>query len=184
MKIADIGDLRPWGVAPNPTLPLIPFEVCGWSYGHKVGSNSHIWRDRGRHSVPCGHTGCKADVKFDSHLAFIYYNETEIARHQILPRRMANGMRTEQAHLPFPLPKTLSADSLRDRAGETGPKTFEAIRRMFDGAKAEEQPAQTEGAILAAADIHSPEILGKHVIKRPDSAIRLIMKPSIPVPRA
>ncbi len=23
-------------------LPLIPYEVCGWSYGHKDTSNSHI----------------------------------------------------------------------------------------------------------------------------------------------
>ena len=45
---------------------------------------------------------------------------------------MANGMRTEPAHLPFPLRKNLSVDALRDRARETGPKTFEVIRRMFD----------------------------------------------------
>jgi hypothetical protein len=30
------------------------------------------------------------DVKFNSHLVFIYYNRTEIGRHQILPRHMAN----------------------------------------------------------------------------------------------
>lgn len=83
------------------------------------------------------------DVKFNSHLVFIYYNRTEIARHQILPRHMANGMRTEEAHLPFPLRKNLSVDALRDRARETGPKTFEVVRRMFDEAKVEEQPMQT-----------------------------------------
>lgn len=74
---------------------------------------------------------------------------------------MANGMRTEPAHLPFPLRKNLSVDALRDRARETGPKTFEVIRRMFDEAKAEEQPMQTAGAILSIADIYSPQILEK-----------------------
>ena len=74
---------------------------------------------------------------------------------------MTNGMRTEQAHLPFPLQKTLSVDSLRDRAREAGPKTFEVIRRMFDEAKVEEQQVQTARAILAIADIYSPEILEK-----------------------
>ena len=142
-------------------LLLIPYEVCEWSYGHKAGSNSHIWRNKGQYSVPYRYIGCKVDVKFNSHLVFIYYNRTEIARHQILPRHMANGMRTEQAHLPFPLRKNLSVDALRDRARETGPKTFEVIRRMFDEAKVEEQPMQTAGAILSIADIYSPQILEK-----------------------
>ena len=52
-------------------------------------------------------------------------------------------------------------DALRDKARETGPKTFEVIRRMFDGAKVEEQPVQTVKAILSIADIYSPEILEK-----------------------
>ena len=142
-------------------LPLIPCEACGWSYGHKAGSSSHIWWNKGRYSVPYRHTEYKVDVKFNSHLVFIYYNRTEIGRHQILPRHMANGMRTEPAHLPFPLRKNLSVDALRDRARETGPKTFEVIRRMFDEAKVEEQPMQTAGAILSIADIYSPQILEK-----------------------
>lgn len=143
------------------TLPLIPYEVCEWSYGHNVASNSHIGWNKGQYSVPYKYIGCKVDVKFNSHLVFIYYNRTEIARHQILPRHMANGMRTEQTHLPFPLRKNLSVDVLRERARETGPKTFEVIRRMFDKAKVKEQPMQTAGAILSIADIYSPEILEK-----------------------
>lgn len=142
-------------------LPLIPYEVCEWSYGHKVASNSHIWWNKGQYSVPYRYIGYKVDVKFNSHLVFIYYNRTEIARHQILPEHMANAMRTEQSHLPFPLRKNISVDTLRDRARETGPKTFEVIRRMFDEAKVEEQPMQAAGAILSIADIYSPEILEK-----------------------
>lgn len=148
-------------------LPLIPCEVCEWSYGHKAGSNSHIWWNKGRYSVPYRYTGCKVDVKFNSHPVFIYYNRTETAGHQILPGHMTNGMRTEQSRLPFPLPKTLSAGALRDRARETGPKTFEVIRRMFDGAKVEGQPVQTAGAILSIAEIYSPEILKKACDKAP-----------------
>lgn len=66
-------------------LSLIPYEVCEWSYGHKVGNNSHIWWNKGQYSVPYRYIGCKVDVKFNSHLVFIYYNRTEVARHQILP---------------------------------------------------------------------------------------------------
>ncbi|RKI92722.1 hypothetical protein D7V94_05175 [Parablautia intestinalis] len=101
------------------------------------------------------------DVKFSSHLVFIYYNRTEIGRDQILPGHMANGMRTEPAHLPFPLRENLSVDALRDRAMETGPKTFEVIRRMFDGTKVKEQPLQAAGAILSIVDIYTPEVFEK-----------------------
>ena len=142
-------------------LPLIPYEVCEWSYGHKVGSNSHIWWNKGQYSVPYRYIGCKVDVKFNSHLVFIYYNRTEIAKHPILSKHMTNGMRTEQAHLPLPLKKNLSVEDLCDKARETGPKTFEVIRRMFDEAKVKEQPMQTARAILSIADIYTPEVLEK-----------------------
>ena len=70
------------------TLPPIPYEVCEWSYGHKVGSNSHIWWNKGQYSVPCRYIGYKVDVKFNSHLVFIYHNRTEIARNRILPKHI------------------------------------------------------------------------------------------------
>lgn len=142
-------------------LPLIPYEVCEWSYGHKAGSSSHIWWNKGRYSVPCRYIGCRVDVRFNSHFVFIYYNRTETARHQILPRHMADGIRTEEAHLPFPFRKNPSVDALRDKAREIGPKNFEVIRRMFDEAKVEEQPMHTVKAILSIADIYSPDILEK-----------------------
>ncbi len=28
-------------------LPMLPFEICEWSYNHKVGPNSHIWFHKG-----------------------------------------------------------------------------------------------------------------------------------------
>ena len=101
------------------------------------------------------------DVKFNSHLVFIYYNRTGIAKHPILSKHMTNGMRTGQAHLPLPPKKNLPVEDLRDKARETGPKTFEAIRRMFDEAKVKEQPMQTARAILSIADIYTPEVLEK-----------------------
>ena len=140
-------------------LPLVPYEVCEWSYGHKVGNNSHIWWNKGQYSVPYRYIGYKVDVKFNTALVFIYYNRTEIARHSILPKHAVNAVRTDESHLPLPLRKDLSAEALRDRARETGPKTFEVIRRMYDEAKAAEQPSQTVKSILSIADVYSPEAL-------------------------
>ena len=142
-------------------LPLYPFEVCEWSYRHKVGSNSHIWWNNGQYSVPSRYIGCKVDVSFNNRLVFIHYNGNEIARHQILPPNARNGMRTDESHLPIPLKKNLSIEQLKDMARDTGPKTFEVIRRMFDEAKVKEQPLQAAKSILSIAERYSPEILEK-----------------------
>ncbi len=148
-------------------LPLIPYEACGWPYGHKAGSSPHIWWDKGQHPVPYRYIGYKVDVKFNSHPVFIYYNRTGIARHPILPKHMANGMRTGQAHLPLPPKKNLPVENPRGKARGAGPKTFEVTRRMFGEAKAEGQPMQTARAMLPIADIYTPEALEKACDKAP-----------------
>ena len=103
--------------------------------------------------------GCKVDVKYNSRLVFVYYNRSEIARHEILPKGIVNGVRTDESHLPFPLKKNKQAEDLIDAAREIGPNTFELIRRMYDEAKVKEQPTQTVAAILAIADTFTPDIL-------------------------
>lgn len=142
-------------------LPLIPYEVCEWSYNHKVGSNSHIWWNKGQYSVPSRYIGLKVDVKYNNHLMFIYYNRNEIARHSIIPRHEHNGIRTDESHLPMPLRRDITPDMLRDLARDIGSKTFEVVRRMFDESKVEEQSLQTVKSILAIADLYTPEILEK-----------------------
>lgn len=141
------------------SLPAIAYEVCEWSYGHKVGNNSHISFNKGQYSVPCKYIGNKVDVKYNSSLVFIYYNKVEIARHELLPKGMINGIRTDETHLPFPLKKYRSVDDLMDSAREIGPSAFEVIRRMYDEAKVREQSSHTVMAILAIAETYSPEIL-------------------------
>ncbi len=140
-------------------LPLIPYEVCEWSYKHKVGNNSHIWWNKGQYSVPSRYIGQKVDVKYNNHLIYIYYNRTEIAKHPRLSSNVINGMRTNPEHLPFPLKKDISVDELRDAARDIGPNTFELVRRMFDESKIVHQPVQTVKSILSIADQFTPKIL-------------------------
>lgn len=92
---------------------------------------------------------------------FIYYNGNGIARHSIIPKHERNGIRTDESHLPMPLRRDITPDMLRDLARDTGPKTFEVVRRMFDESKVEEQSLQTVKSILAIADLYTPEILEK-----------------------
>ena len=146
-------------------LPLVPYEVCEWSYKHKVGNNSHIWWNKGQYSVPSRYIGQKVDVKYNSQLVYIYYNRTEIAKHQRLSPNIINGMRTDSSHLPFPLKKDISIDDLRDAARDIGPNTFELVRRIFDESKIVHQPMQTVKSILSIADQFTSEILDKAIEK-------------------
>lgn len=146
-------------------LPMVPYEVCEWSYNHKVGNNSHIWWNKGQYSVPSRYIGQKVDVKYNSHLVYIYYNRTEIAKHQRLSSNVRNGMRTDPSHLPFPLKKDISVSDLRDAARKIGPNTFELVRRIFDESKIVNQPVQTVTSILSIADQFSPAILDKACAK-------------------
>lgn len=142
-------------------LPLVPYEVCEWSYEHKVYPNSHIWWNNGQYSVPCKYIGEKVNVKFNDHMVFIYHDREVIASHQILPRHLKYGMRTDESHLPMRLKQEMTPEMMRNKAREIGPQTFEVIRRMFAEAKVEEQPLQTTISIVALGTTFSPEILEK-----------------------
>lgn len=142
-------------------LPRVPYEVCEWSYGHKVGKNSHIWFNNGQYSVPCRFVDRKVDVKFSEHMVFVYHDREKIAEHQILPRHLRNAMRTDERHLPMQLKHESTPETVRDRARGIGPNTFEVIRRMFDEAKVKEQPLQTAEAVLSLGTSFSPKILEK-----------------------
>ena len=47
-------------------LPLIPFEICEWSYGRKVNPNSHVWFDKGQYSVPSDYIGSYVDIRYST----------------------------------------------------------------------------------------------------------------------
>ena len=136
-------------------LPLVPYEVCEWSYGHKVSKNSHIWWDSCQYSVPSSFIGKKVDVKFNRSHLFVYYNRTEIAKHHIFPHEVKNGIRTDESHLPFALKHNVTADDIRNRAREIGPCVFELVRRMLDESKVPEQAALSAKRILILADNYS-----------------------------
>lgn len=140
-------------------LPGMPYEVCEWSYGHKVGKNSHINFKKGQYSVPSKYIGKKVDVKYNSNFVFIYINKSEIARHEIIPKGVLNGIRTDESHLPFPLKKYQDSVDFINYAKNIGESTYELIKRLYDESKVKEQATQTVCAILAIADTFSPEVL-------------------------
>ncbi len=84
-------------------LPLMPFEICEWSYNHKVGPNSHIWFDKGQYSVPGDYLNRYVDVRYNNAMIYIYSSHKLIAEHKRLPADIKNGKRTKVSHLPYPL---------------------------------------------------------------------------------
>lgn len=142
-------------------LPLKPYEVCEWSYGHKVGNNSHIWFHKGQYSVPYRYIGEAVDVKYNSFYVYLYHNRTEIARHEILPKSSVLMRRTDESHLPIPLKKDLSMDDIIKTAKDIGPATYEVIVRMFENARVKDQPALDAMAVLSISKDYPPAVLEK-----------------------
>ena len=140
-------------------LPLIPYEVCEWSYGHRVGADSHIWFLRCQYSVPYRYIGETVDVKFNASLIFVYHKHTEIARHERFGKSVQNAKRTIEAHLPIPLKQEETIESLLSKGKEIGLNTLEVIKRMFEDAKVKAQPALDVMSLFSISRDYSSEEL-------------------------
>jgi len=140
-------------------LPLLPFEICEWSYRHKVGPNSHIWFDKGQYSVPSDYLNKYVDVRYNNTMVYIYASHKLIAEHKRLPSGIKNGKRTEAAHLPYPLYKPETVGSTTERAEKIGINTNTVVRRIYDNAKIKEQALMDVKAVLDIAGIYGEEML-------------------------
>ena len=101
-------------------LPLTPFEICEWSYNHKVGPNSHIWFEKGHYSVPSNYLNQYVDVRYNNAIVYIYSSHKLIAEHKRLPSGLKNGKRTEASHLPYPVYIPETVESTTTKAEEIG----------------------------------------------------------------
>ena len=140
-------------------LPLIPFEICEWSYHHKVGPNSHIWFDKGQYSVPSDYLNQCVDVKYNNAMVSIYFSHKLIAEHKRLPSGMKNGKRTEASHLPYPLYMPETVESTTVKAEEIGANTATVVCRIYENAKIKEQALMDVRSVLDIAGIYGEEML-------------------------
>lgn len=140
-------------------MPLIPFEICEWSYHHKVGPNSHIWFDKGQYSVPSDYLNQCVDVKYNNAMISIYFSHKLIAEHKRLPAGMKNGKRTEASHLPYPLYTPETVESTTAKAEEIGVNTTAVVCRIYENAKIKEQALMDVRSVLDIAGIYGEEML-------------------------
>jgi len=141
------------------SLPLLPYEICSWSYGHKVHPNSHIWFEKGQYSVPSSYIGKAVDIKYNNSQVFIYYSHKLIANHKILPKGTRNGKRTEHSHLPYPLYTPDTVESTLEKAKSIGANTYVVITRLFENAKVKNQAVIDAKTILDIASVFGGECL-------------------------
>ncbi len=101
-------------------LPMLPFEICEWSYNHKVGPNSHIWFHKGQCSVPSNYINKYVDVRYNNSVVFIYASHKLIAEHKRIPTGIRDVKRTEMSHPPYPAYTPDTMESARNKAEAIG----------------------------------------------------------------
>ena len=141
------------------SLPLIPYEVCRWSYGHKVGPDSHIWFRKGQYSVPSEYIGKSVDVRYSSSHVFLYHSRELIATHRMLPAGSRNGRRTDPRHLPYQAYTPDTVESVLEKAKGIGPSTHAVIARIFENSKVKEQGITDARPVLGIAADYGAECL-------------------------
>ncbi len=140
-------------------LPLMPFEICEWSYNHKVGPNSHIWFDKGQYSVPGDYLNKYVDVRYSNAMIYVYSSHKLIAEHKRLPAGIKNGKRTKVSHLPYPLYVPETVESTIAKAEKIGSNTKTVVCRIYDNAKIKEQALMDVRTVLDIAGIYGAEML-------------------------
>ena len=140
-------------------LPILPFEICEWSYNHKVGPNSHIWFHKGQYSVPSMYINKYVDVQYNSSRVSIYASHKLIAEHKRLPAGIRNAKRTEPSHLPYPIYTPDTIESTLSRAETIGNSTKVVIGRLYDNAKVKEQALVDARTVLDIAGIYDTNVL-------------------------
>ena len=140
-------------------LPLIPFEICEWSYSRKVNPNSHVWFDKGQYSVPSDYIGSYVDIRYSTSMVYIYSSHKQIASHKRITPGVKNGKRTEPSHLPYKLYTPDTVDSTTEKAKEIGINTHTVVTRLYREAKVQEQALVDVRSVLDIANLYNNEIL-------------------------
>jgi len=129
-------------------LPIIPFEVCEWTYDHTVGKDSHVPLFNGRYSVPSRLIGQKVDIKSNSSTVYIYHSRELVAQHLILPKSLKNGRRTDPSHLPYLPFEHETLESIKKKSASVGENMYIVAEHLIETSKVEEQAITSIKAIL------------------------------------
>lgn len=141
-------------------LPRCPYEICSWSFKHKVIPNSHVILLNNFYSVPHEYIGKIVDIKYNARKVAIYYNNKEIANHTAIYKDNKNKYRTDPNHLPSNKQFTKwTYDLAIEKANEIGPFALKIINQIFENEKVKEQSFEYIVPIINLSKAYSKEIL-------------------------
>lgn len=141
-------------------LPEVPYEICSWAYGYKVGLDFHVSYKTNKYSVPYQYIGKKVDIKVNPNSLEIYHNYSRVAVHPRFPDYMKYKYSTLEEHMPESFQSVEWDDQRIKRwAKKIGPSTMVVIERIFDTVKIKEQGYNSCLAVLKLADKFSDDRL-------------------------
>ncbi len=141
-------------------LPQIPYEICSWSFSHKVIFNSHISFKNNWYSVPYSYIGKKVDIKYNNKKVYIYYEKNQISEHDIFLSYIKNKYRTNLNHLPANKKwEPVTYDSLILKATIIGEYTLKVCEKLFNEPKVKEQAFNAVLAIVNMSKVYDIKII-------------------------
>lgn len=142
------------------SLPQLPYEICKWSYKHKVIPNSHVVLQNNFYSVPYEFIGKTVDIKYNDRIVAIYYKSKEIAKHAAVFKENKNKYHTDPNHLP-PYKQFIkwTYDLAIEKASNIGVSMLEIVNRLFNNEKVKEQAFEAVVPIINLSKAYSKEIV-------------------------
>lgn len=143
-------------------LPLIPFEIAQWVYGHKVHHDCHVAYKNNRYSVPYKYVSKKVDLKVTDKFIEVYYKSERLCSHKKYPEYVKNKWSTSTEHMPDRFHQAEWDDvRIRNWASTIGVHTSEVINRIFEGVRIKEQGYNSALSVLKLSKAFSNERLEK-----------------------
>ncbi len=141
-------------------LPLVPYEVAEWVYGHKVHLDCHVSYRNNRYSVPFKYVGKKVDLKVTDTTLEVFFKTDRLCAHNKYPDYIKNKWTTKPEHMPdqFQLPEW-DEKRIRNWASSIGVYTLAVINRIFDSVRIKEQGYNSALSVLKLSKAYSPERL-------------------------
>ncbi|MBR4724576.1 MAG: IS21 family transposase [Lachnospiraceae bacterium] len=136
-------------------LPQWPYEYATWKVA-TVQLNYHVAIDKQYYSVPYAYARKKVDIRLTKSIVEVFYQGTRICSHKRLHGRMGQ-YDTNPDHMPanHQLYSEWNSERFKHWAETIGPSTKEAIIRIFDSYRVEEQAYKGCLSLLKLADKYS-----------------------------
>lgn len=113
-------------------LPAMPFELCDWRYGVRVGDDYHVEHERCFYSVPSELRGQRVDLRYTASMLEVMHRGRRVALH---PLAEAEGeIKTAPEHRPVAHVRVLEGEpkALMQWAESVGANTTAMIRHHLE----------------------------------------------------